>query len=204
MLKDFGGVLDTVILCHGVIVEKGLVNCTIPAFDQSMLVNVRSVMHMVSLCTPFLKVQPKSSITILTSAQGNKPDPKSPVASIGAAMVQQLIKCAALETAYHGVRVNGVATGTIISESRTNNQDLCAMQLSEEENKVYLEDKARDVPLLGQLNQPKEVAETLLYLASDDASFCTGEIMTMDGGQGLTTDQYDDYCAMLKSIYQQQ
>ena len=78
------------------------------------------------------------------------------------------------------------------------------MQLSEEENKVYLEDKARDVPLLGQLNQPKEVAETLLYLASDDASFCTGEIMTVDGGQGLTTDQYDDYCAMLKSIYQQQ
>ncbi len=33
------------------------------------------------------------------------------------------------------------------------------MQLSDEENKVYLEEKARDVPLLGQLNAPKEIAE---------------------------------------------
>jgi NAD(P)-dependent dehydrogenase (short-subunit alcohol dehydrogenase family) len=40
--------------------------------------------------------------------------------SISAAMIHQLIKCSALETAYHGVRVNGVAAGTIISEARTN------------------------------------------------------------------------------------
>ena len=87
MMRAFGGILDTVILCHGVVVEKGLVTCTIPNFDQSMLVNVRSMMHLVSLSVPFLKVQPKSSITILTSSQGLKPDPKSPVMSIGAAMV---------------------------------------------------------------------------------------------------------------------
>ena len=76
------------------------------------------------------------------------------------------------------------------------------MQLNEEENKQYLEEAASQVPLLGQLNAPKEIAETILFLASEDASFCTGEIMTVDGGQSLTTDTYDDYCAMLKSIYQ--
>ena len=86
-IQRLGGILDTLILCHGVIVEKGVTNCTIPAFDQSMLVNVRSMMHLVSLATPFLKVQEKSSITILTSSQGVKPDPKSPVNSIAAAMV---------------------------------------------------------------------------------------------------------------------
>lgn len=203
MLKNFQGVIDTVFICHGIVVEKGLINCTIPAYDQTMLVNVRSVMHLVSLAVPFLKVQKKSSITILTSSQGNKPDPKAPVMSIASAMIQQLIKCAALETAYHGVRVNGVATGPILSQARTKTQDLCAMQLTDEENKVYLEEKARDVPLLGQLNAPKEIAETLLFLASDDASFCTGEILNVDGGQGLTSDNYDDYCAMLKSIYQE-
>ena len=88
MIRAFGGIIDTVILCHGVVVEKGLITCTIPAFDQNMLVNVRSMMHLVSLAVPFLKVQPKSSITILTSNQANKPDPKAPVMSIASAMVQ--------------------------------------------------------------------------------------------------------------------
>jgi len=166
-----------------------------------MLVNVRSMMHLVSLAVPFLKVQQKSSITILTSNQGNAPDPKSPVMSIAAAMVQQLIKCSALETAYHGVRINGVAAGVIRSEARTNTQDLVAMQLTKEENQVYLMEAATQVPLAGQLNAPKEIAEAMLFLASDDASFCTGEILVVDGGQSLTTDTYEDYCALLKSIY---
>jgi NADP-dependent 3-hydroxy acid dehydrogenase YdfG len=87
MIRCFGGVIDTLILCHGVVVEKGLITCTIPAFDQTMLVNVRSMMHLVSLAVPFLKVQDKSSITILTSSQGTKPDPKAPVMSIAASMV---------------------------------------------------------------------------------------------------------------------
>lgn len=55
-----------------------------------------------------------------------------------------------------------------------------------------------------RLNNPKEVAESLLFLASDDASFVTGEILTIDGGQSLTTDAYDDYAAELKSAMAEQ
>ena len=77
------------------------------------------------------------------------------------------------------------------------------MHLTPEENQTYLNEAAAQVPLMGQLNAPKEVAESILFLASDDASFCTGEIMTVDGGQSLTTDTYDDYCAVLKSVYQE-
>ena len=113
------GELDHVILCHGVVVEKGVITCTIPKYDQTMLVNVRSMMHIVSLSVPFLKrmagEKGQASITILTSAQGTKPDPKSPVMSTAAAMVQMLIKVTALETAFFNVRVNGVATGVINS-----------------------------------------------------------------------------------------
>lgn len=120
--------------------------------------------------------------------------------STASAMVQMLIKCASLETAFHGMRVNGVAVGTTVGSARTKDDEM-AMKLTREENEGYLVDKAREVPLLSQLNSPKEVAESILFLASEDASFITGEILTMDGGQSLTTDSYDDYTAMLKSIY---
>lgn len=49
-------------------------------------------------------------------------------------------------------------------------------------NQHYLKESARNVPLMERLNNPKEVAESLLFLASDDASFVTGEILTIDGG----------------------
>ena len=109
-----------------------------------MLVNVRSMMHMVSLSVPFLKKTAAqkggASITILTSAQGNKPDPKSPVMSTAAAMVQMLIKVTALETAFFGVRVNGVATGVINTQFDPDaknipprmKQDLMAMEFTAE------------------------------------------------------------------------
>ena len=50
------------------------------------------------------------------------------------AMVQMMIKCTALETAYHGVRINGVASGVIKSNARTKN-DPMEMALNDAENK---------------------------------------------------------------------
>jgi NAD(P)-dependent dehydrogenase (short-subunit alcohol dehydrogenase family) len=49
------GKLDAVFLCHGVVVEKNLKNCTTPDFDQTLLINVRSNVHLISLAFPFLK-----------------------------------------------------------------------------------------------------------------------------------------------------
>ena len=56
------------------------------------------------------------------------------------------------------------------------------MGLESELNEHYLKESSRNVPLMERLNNPKEVAESLLFLASDDASFVTGEILTIDGG----------------------
>ena len=97
------------------------------------------------------------------------------VMSIASAMVQQLVKCSALEGAYHGIRVNGVACGVTNTNTRTK-QDSMAMKLTVDENKKYLQLAAQDVPLMGRLTEPKEVAMSLLFLASEDSSFTTGEI----------------------------
>jgi len=46
---------------------------------------------------------------------------------------------------------------------------------------------------------PEEVATSMIYLASDAASFTTGEILTIDGGFSLTTDKYDDFVHDLRN-----
>lgn len=165
-----------------------------------MLVNVRSVMHLTSMSVPFLKKSPPAnhpSITILTSNQGTSPDPESPLMCVSASMVQMLIKTVALETAYFGIRINGVATGVTKTAARTKEADI-GMGLSSTENRKFLFEAQQDVPLLGQLNHPAEVANALLFLASAESSFTTGEILVIDGGQSLTTDKYDDYVRMLQ------
>lgn len=50
-----------------------------------------------------------------------------------------------------------------------------------------------DKPLMHEVNQPSEVAKAILWLSSDEASFITGEIMNIDGGQSLTSNNFGDY-----------
>lgn len=90
-----------------------------------------------------------------------------------------LVKCAALETSFNGIRVNAVAPGVTNTLARTKKESLA---LSESQNKAYLTEASQDVPLLNQINSPKDVAYSILWLASRDASFVTGEILTVDGG----------------------
>ena len=59
-----------------------------------------------------------------------------------------LIKCAALETANFGIRVNGVATGIVNSKARTKKEDI-ELKLTKQENELFLMEAAKDVPLQG-------------------------------------------------------
>jgi NAD(P)-dependent dehydrogenase (short-subunit alcohol dehydrogenase family) len=70
MKMHFNGRIDALIVCHGVIVEKGLHGAqaaTIPDFDSSMGLNVRSILHIVSLTIPFMKNVGAGAISILSS-----------------------------------------------------------------------------------------------------------------------------------------
>ena len=73
---------------------------------------------MISFAFPFYKTLKKNLITLLTSSTGFVTDPRATVMSIGSAMVKQLIECSALEGAYHGIRVNGVAAGVTNTRAR--------------------------------------------------------------------------------------
>jgi NAD(P)-dependent dehydrogenase (short-subunit alcohol dehydrogenase family) len=123
--------------------------------------------------------------------------------SISAAMVKSLIQCSALEGAYHNIRVNGVAAGVTNTRARMNEDirpEVPKLTLQEKIQKnIYTVKKlGQDVPLGAVPNTPSDVADSILFLGSNDASFTTGEILVVDGGQSLTNDRFDDFTLELR------
>jgi NAD(P)-dependent dehydrogenase (short-subunit alcohol dehydrogenase family) len=83
-----------------------------------------------------------------------------------------LTKTAALEYSGEGVRVNAVCPGVI---------DTPMVRRSQEDDPEMMEQTAAATPI-GRLGEPTEIGDAAVWLCSDDASFVTGEAMTVDGG----------------------
>jgi NAD(P)-dependent dehydrogenase (short-subunit alcohol dehydrogenase family) len=86
--------------------------------------------------------------------------------------VEGLTKSAAIEAAPYGVRVNAVAPGPIDTE-------MLSRFAGSVDKKNAL---AKGVPL-GRLGRPEEIAQAIVFLASSNASFLTGEIVHVNGGK---------------------
>ena len=107
-IEKLKGKLDGLICCHGTFKAGTLKDTTIKDWDVITNVNVRTFIMMTSLCVPFLKMT-KGNAVILTSTAGEVPTPGALAFCVSKSMVNMMIECAALELAYFGVRVNGVA-----------------------------------------------------------------------------------------------
>ena len=87
--------------------------------------------------------------------------------------LSQLTRVMAVALAPHGIRVNAIGPGTILTELARN-----AVMQSEEARRMILSRTP-----LGRCGEPEEVASAALFLASDDASYITGDTIYPDGGR---------------------
>ena len=154
-----------------------------PDFDQAMNVNTRSFMSLISLSVPFLKLT-KGNIVAISSLESYIPINSGFLNTITKSMVNELIQCTALELASFGIRVNGVAPGITYTSHRVGiNEDF-----KEEQNREFMEKMGTYNLLNSDVVQPYDVVNTILFLASDDAKFITGEIIKVDNGFSLNHD----------------
>ena len=98
---------------------------------------------------------------------------------VSKAGLDQLTRCAALELAAKGVRVNAVNPGVVVTEIHKRGG------MNEEAYAKFLEHSRTTHPL-GRVGDPLEVAELVLFLASEKASWITGGTYSIDGGRALT------------------
>ena len=156
-----------------------------------MNVNVRAMFQIMSMSVPFLK-DSKGTVVNVSATAGSTPEPGALVFSVSKSMVNMLTKCAALELAGFGIRVNAVAPGFVDTPARKTPGEV-TMELTEAEYNQIKGKTAVATPLGNVVASPEEVADSILWLASNDAGYVTGEILTLDGGQSLTTNLHETH-----------
>src|ERR1700720_249611 len=137
-------------------------------FDTNVLGVLLSMKHELRV----MQAQGFGSIVNLSSTMGHKGAPGASIYTASKHAVEGLTKAAALEGAAFGVRVNAVAPGPIETELLnrfTGNADRKAGLIA-------------GVPLK-RAGKPEEIAQAITYLASDKASFVTGQILGVNGGK---------------------
>jgi NAD(P)-dependent dehydrogenase (short-subunit alcohol dehydrogenase family) len=141
------------------------------AFETDVLGTILCLKHELAV----MNSQRRGSIVNLSCTAGHKPAPQASLHAAGKHAVEALTKSAALEAAAFGVRVNAVAPGPTGSEM------LGGSAAYVERNATLL----RGIPL-NRLGTPEEVANAIVFLASDRASFITGHVLAVDGGKSAT------------------
>ena len=115
------------------------------------------------------------SIINISSIAANATLPELLAYSMAAAGMDQMTRSLALALAPRGIRVNGIAFGSVMSAS---------LQAALKDNPEYRELIVAGTPL-GRIAGSNELAEAVQFLASDAASFVTGQILAVDGGRSL-------------------
>lgn len=172
------GRIDVLVNAAGVIASAGIRETTDDAFDAMMDLNLRATFRLMREAVPAL-VETKGAVVNLSSVAGTRAFPGLLSYCVSKAAVDQLTRCAALDLAASGVRVNAVNPGVVVTNLHRRGG------MDEARYAAFLEHSKVTHPL-GRAGNPEEVADLITFLASPAAGWITGETISIDGGRHLT------------------
>jgi NAD(P)-dependent dehydrogenase (short-subunit alcohol dehydrogenase family) len=175
---DTFGALDVLVNAAGVIASGTLDATTDDLWDMMMAVNARAPFRLMRAASAHLAAR-KGSVVNVSSVNGLRSFPGVLAYCVSKSAVDQLTRCAAIEMAPLGVRINAVNPGvTVTNLHRRSGMD-------DSQYAAFLE-RSKTTHPLGRPGQPDDIAELILFLASDRAGWMTGETIPIDGGRHLT------------------
>ncbi|XP_044258339.1 3-oxoacyl-[acyl-carrier-protein] reductase FabG-like [Tribolium madens] len=169
------GRLDVLVNNAGILETGSIETTNLQQYDRLMNTNVRSIYHLTTLAVPHL-IKTKGNVVNVSSVNGIRAFPGVLAYCMSKAAVDHFTRCAALDLASKQVRVNAVNPGVTITNLHKRGG------MNQEQYEAFIR-KSQETHALGRPGKPEEVAKTIVFLASDDASFITGATLPVDGGR---------------------
>lgn len=149
-------------------------------FLDTVNLNLRSVFMASQAAAKHMAQHRGGSIINISSVGGIVPDVSQVAYGTSKAAINYLTKLIAVHEAGNNIRCNAVLPGMTATEA-------VEKHLTEQFRDLFL----RHIPL-GRMGLPEEIAAAVLYLASDESAYTTGQILTVSGGFGLASPVYGD------------
>jgi 3-oxoacyl-[acyl-carrier protein] reductase len=177
--ETFGGI-DICVTNAGGPPAKGFLDCTLKEWLLALEANFLSTVHFAREVIPHMQRQRWGRIITLTSVTTKQPVADLVLSNAVRAAVVGLVKSLANEFGKDGILVNNVGPGFTATD-RLKELAKTRAALSGKTEQDLFDGWAADAPLK-RLGQPREVAETVVWLASERASYITGQTLLVDGG----------------------
>ena len=140
-------------------------------YDEMMNINMRAVFQLTRRVLPVMMEQKSGNIIHISSILGIIAVPQVAVYNISKGALNQFSRSIAVEYGSYGIRSNAICPGLIET-------DMTADLMKDEE---LMQEWSKGYPI-GRFGKPEDVANTCLFLASDESSFITGTVLPVDGG----------------------
>ena len=170
------GRLDAVVNAAGIIVRASGVDTDDDAWERIMNVNVSGTFFMCRAALRVMVPVGRGAIVNFGSIWGDLGSSGVAAYCASKGAVHNLTRALAMDHASHGIRVNAVCPGEV-------NTPMLQSERSEAVTQELLDRIASTVPM-GRLAAPDEIARVVAFLASDEASYMTGALVSVDAGYG--------------------
>ena len=166
--------VDVLVNCAGVTMPGLGDEYSIADWRKTMNVNVETPFHLTKKLLPLLKKDKPGNVVNVTSLNATLAFPNNPAYVSSKSALAGLTRSQAVDFGKYGIRVNSVAPGYIQTQMTAR---------SWSDPKIYEERSQKTV--LGRWGTPEDVASSVFFLASDAASYITGQSLLVDGGWSI-------------------
>ena len=172
--------IDVLVSNAGIHFSANIENTNEAELDKVFSINVKGAFAAIKAVLPSMKSKKNGSIILISSDQALIGKQNSFAYNLSKTALASMAKTTALDYASLNIRANAVCPGTIETPLYHQAIDNYCQKSGADKDEIHQEEAA--LQPLGRLGQPEEVAELVLFLASDKAKFITGSLQVIDGG----------------------